>query len=69
MTNDGNAMTHGVGNLGAPFFVVNPGEAILTAIDRHRRDTGYHGSCILVAINRGAPPLANRAASAALAAA
>ena len=37
----------------APFMVVNPGETLLTAMARHRRDTGHRGGLIIVGCNRG----------------
>lgn len=36
----------------APFMVVNPGETILDAATRHRRETGHRGVVIVVAFNR-----------------
>lgn len=35
----------------APFMVVNPGETLPMAIERHRRDTGHKGQLIVVAFN------------------
>jgi len=34
------------------FMVVNAGETLLQAVNRHRRDTGHRGSVHIVAINR-----------------
>ena len=36
----------------APYMVVNPGENLMEAAVRHRRDTGHKGSVIVVAFNR-----------------
>ncbi len=38
----------------APYMVVNPGENLITAAARHRRDTGHRGQIIVAAFNRGA---------------
>jgi hypothetical protein len=40
----------------APFMVLNPGETLPQAMDRHRRDTGHRGALIVVGWNRGAQP-------------
>ena len=32
----------------APFMVINPGETLQAAIDRHVRDTGHRGALIVV---------------------
>ena len=52
----------------APYMVINPGETIPQAMERHRRDTGHCGMLILVAINKGAPPAARAGRLAAMAA-
>jgi hypothetical protein len=38
----------------APYMVVNPGESLVTAAVRHRRETGHRGQIIVAAINAGA---------------
>ncbi len=35
----------------SPLMVVNPGENLVEAIGRHRRDTGHRGMCVVIGIN------------------
>jgi len=35
----------------APFMVVNPGETLPEAVQRHRRDTGHTAALIVTAFN------------------
>lgn len=37
----------------APYMVVNPGENMHEAAQRHRRDTGHRGAVIIVGLNDG----------------
>lgn len=37
----------------APYMVVNPGENMVEAAERHRRDTGHRGGVIIVGFNDG----------------
>lgn len=37
----------------APFMVLNPGETLPQAMERHRRDTGHRGAVVVVGWNRG----------------
>ncbi|MGE0736610.1 MAG: hypothetical protein AB7P50_17835 [Alphaproteobacteria bacterium] len=39
----------------APYVVVNPGETLMQAIGRHRRDTGHQGFIIVAADNNRRP--------------
>lgn len=43
------------GEVYAPWFVVNPGEHMLQAMERHRRETGYKGPLFVAAVNRRPP--------------
>ncbi len=36
-------------------MVVNPGENLMEAMRRHRKETGHRGQCIVVAVNGDRP--------------
>jgi hypothetical protein len=38
-------------NVGSPFMVVNAGETLSEAVERHRRQTGHAGELVVVAFN------------------
>jgi hypothetical protein len=48
----------------ASFMVINPGERLDQAMERHRRDTGHRGALIVVGWNRSKrqPPMRDMAA-------